>query len=133
LEVTESAIAQNVDEARSVVTALFERGVQVAVDDFGAGFTGFGQLRGLPVHQLKVDRQFVGGLGRDPVDEAIVASITDLGHRLGLRVVAEGVEDVQTAARLVELGCDELQGYLFAVPMPGPDVPAWAARRVPVP
>jgi EAL domain-containing protein (putative c-di-GMP-specific phosphodiesterase class I) len=129
LEVTESAIAQNVEEARSVVSALRGRGVQISVDDFGAGFTGLGQLRGLQVHQLKIDRQFVTGLGHEPVDEAIVASIIDLGHRLGLDVVGEGVENATAANRLAELGCDELQGYLFARPMPADEVQAWQAAR----
>ena len=129
LEITETAIAQNPAQARAVVSALRARGVQVSVDDFGAGFTGLGQLRELHVHQLKIDRQFVTGLGQERVDEAIVASIIDLGHRLGLAVVAEGVETGVVAERLAELGCDELQGYHVAYPLRAEEVPAWAASR----
>lgn len=130
LEVTETAIAQNPEEARAVVAALGARGVQVSVDDFGAGFTGLGQLRGLHVRQLKVDRQFVTELTRGGIDEAIVASIIELGHRLGLEVVAEGIEDSAVAARLTELGCDDLQGYWFSGPIPGSQVVRWNAERV---
>lgn len=131
LEVTETAIAQNPEEARAVVAALGARGVQVSVDDFGAGFTGLGQLRGLHVRQLKVDRQFVTELTRGGIDEAIVASIIELGHRLGLEVVAEGIEDAAVAARLTELGCDDLQGYWFSGPIPGSQMVRWNAERLP--
>ncbi|MFP5334835.1 MAG: putative bifunctional diguanylate cyclase/phosphodiesterase [Actinomycetes bacterium] len=130
LEVTETAIAQNPEEARAVAAALDARGVQVSVDDFGAGFTGLGQLRGLHVQQLKIDRQFITDLTRGRVDEAIVASIIELGHRLGLDVVAEGVEDPAVASLLTELGCDNLQGYWFSRPMPGSQVVRWNAGRV---
>ena len=129
LEITETAIAQNPAQARAVVSALRARGVQVSVDDFGAGFTGLGQLRELHVHQLKIDRQFVTGLGQERVDEAIVSSIIDLGHRLGLAVVAEGVETELVAARLTELGCDELQGFHVAYPLRADDVPEWMGSR----
>lgn len=129
LEITESAISQDPVQARAVVAALRARGVQVSVDDFGAGFTGLGQLRELHVHQLKIDRSFVSGLGHAGVDEAIISSIIDLGHRLGLQVVAEGVETGLAARRLAELGCDELQGFLFAHPLRAADVPAWTTSH----
>ncbi len=134
LEVTESAITENPDVAKSVVTALRARGVQVSVDDFGAGFTSLGLLNGLPVHQLKIDRQFIDGLGERGHD-AVVSSIIELGHRLGLVVVAEGVETDVAAEQLRGLGCDELQGFLFSPPMPTEDVHAWVAahRSVPFP
>ena len=128
LEVTESAITENPEVAKSVVTALRERGVNVSVDDFGAGFTSLGLLNGLPVHQLKIDRQFIEGLGETQHD-AVVTSIIELGHRLGLIVVAEGVETDASAERLRGLGCDELQGFLFARPMPNDEIHGWVAEH----
>ncbi len=118
LEITESAVANSTDEARSVVAALRARGCAIAVDDFGAGFTGLHQLRDLPLTHLKVDRQFVTGMLSRPADEAITATLIDLAHRLGAVAVAEGVEDAATAHRLVELGCDHLQGYWVGRPVP---------------
>ncbi len=133
LEITESAVTDNPTVARSVVEALRERGVQVSIDDFGAGFTSLSQLRGLPVHQLKIDRQFVKALTESPNDIAVVTSIIELGHRLGLSIVAEGVEDPATADRLQELDCDDLQGFWFARPMIADAVLDWVedydARR----
>jgi diguanylate cyclase (GGDEF)-like protein len=124
VELTETALSQSHETARIVVSALRERGVRVSVDDFGAGYTSLGQLCTLPVHELKVDRQFVEQLsGR--AQEAITTSIIGLGHRLGLQVVAEGVETTMAATRLAEMGVDVLQGYLFARPMPPEDVPQW--------
>ena len=128
LEVTESAITENPDVAKSVVTQLRTRGVHVSVDDFGAGFTSLGLLNGLAVHQLKIDRQFIEGLG-ETEQEAIVSSIIDLGHRLGLVVVAEGVETDASAQRLRSLGCDELQGFLFSRPLPTSDIHSWVAEH----
>ena len=124
VELTETALSQSAKTAKLVVSALRERGVRVSVDDFGAGYTSLGQLGGLPVHELKVDRQFVEQLsGRS--QEAITKSIIDLGHRLGLEVVAEGVETAAAARHLRELGVDTLQGYLFARPLRAEDVPEW--------
>ncbi len=129
LEITESALAQNPAEAVSVVGRLRERGVHVAIDDFGAGFTGLGQLRGLPVQVLKIDRQFVAGVGVDATDEAIVTTIVELAHRLGMRVIAEGVETADVARRLHAMGCDELQGFGLGRPMDAPGVEAWMRTR----
>ncbi|MBC3762566.1 putative bifunctional diguanylate cyclase/phosphodiesterase [Quadrisphaera oryzae] len=117
LEITETAVASDAGEALEVVRALADRGIRISVDDFGAGYTSLGQLRELTAHQLKVDRQFVTDLLGGPEDEAIAASIIDLGHRLGLQVIAEGVESSAVADRLRDLGCDELQGYWVGRPM----------------
>jgi diguanylate cyclase (GGDEF)-like protein len=129
LEITESAVTDNPDTARAVVEALRDRGIQVSVDDFGAGYTSLSQLRGLPVHQLKIDRQFITALERSPNDDAVVTSIIELGHRLGLTIVAEGVETEATASRLSELDCDDLQGFWFARPMVAAEVLAWASEH----
>ncbi|WP_257570848.1 bifunctional diguanylate cyclase/phosphodiesterase [Streptomyces sp. NP160] len=117
LEITETAVASDAGEALDVVSSLAGRGIRISVDDFGAGYTSLGQLRELTAHHLKVDRQFVTDLLGGPSDEAIAASIIDLGHRLGLHVVAEGVESAAVADRLRDLGCDELQGYWVGRPM----------------
>jgi diguanylate cyclase (GGDEF)-like protein len=129
LEITESAVTDNPDTARAVVEALRDRGIQVSVDDFGAGYTSLSQLRGLPVHQLKIDRQFITALERSPNDDAVVSSIIQLGHRLGLTIVAEGVESEATAVRLGEMECDDLQGFWFARPMVASEVLGWAAEH----
>ncbi|WP_369056539.1 putative bifunctional diguanylate cyclase/phosphodiesterase [Kineococcus terrestris] len=125
LEITETAVIEDPAGARRTVQALRERGVRVAVDDFGAGSTSLGHLRGLPVHELKIDRQFVAELTAHPEDEVIVSSVIALAHRLGLTVVAEGVETVAAADRLNALGCDELQGFFFARPLPADQAMAW--------
>jgi diguanylate cyclase (GGDEF)-like protein len=132
LEVTESAVSDNPVLATRIVGQLRDRGIEVSVDDFGAGFTSLGQLRGLPVQQLKIDRQFVEDLEQHD-DDTIIASIIDLGHRLGLVVIAEGVESELSAQRLAELSCDELQGFHFARPMPAEDVAVWVAGRAGAP
>jgi diguanylate cyclase (GGDEF)-like protein len=129
LEITESAVTENPESARAVVSRLRARGVQVSIDDFGAGFTSLSQLRGLPVHQIKIDRQFVTDLEASPSDVAVVQSIIDLGHRLGMSVLAEGIETAEVADRLQDLQCDDLQGYWIARPMVAADVLGWAGRH----
>lgn len=126
LEITETAIVNDPEGARRAVAKLRERGVRVAVDDFGAGSTSLGHLRGLAVHELKIDRQFVTELVAHPHDEVIVASVIALAHKLGLVVVAEGVETVAAADLLCAMGCDELQGFFFARPLPPAQALAWA-------
>jgi diguanylate cyclase (GGDEF)-like protein len=126
LEITESAVTERPQLARSIVSQLRQRGLQVSVDDFGAGFTSLSQLRGLPVHQLKIDRQFVSDLEVSPQDDAVISSIIELGHRLGLTIVAEGVETEAAAVRLRALECDDLQGFWFARPMVAADILEWA-------
>ncbi|PID53592.1 MAG: hypothetical protein CSA58_10960 [Micrococcales bacterium] len=124
VEMTETALSNSPDVALKVVSALRERGVKISIDDFGAGYTSLAQLGVMPVHELKIDRQFVEQLsGRAP--EAITSSMVSLGHRLGLQVVAEGVETEAAATRLAEMGVDVLQGYLFARPIQPEDVPTW--------
>ncbi len=118
LEITETALLS--DSARTLQTAeaLRRLGAHLSIDDFGTGYSSFSYLRVLPVSELKVDRSFVTNLLEDERDEVIVRSTIDLGHNLGLRVVAEGVEDMATLDRLRLLGCDLVQGYGIAKPMP---------------
>jgi EAL domain-containing protein (putative c-di-GMP-specific phosphodiesterase class I) len=100
-------------------------GVDLSLDDFGTGYSSLVHLKRLPVSELKVDRSFVQRMTSDADDAAIVRSIVDLAHSLGLRVVAEGVETVETWYALQDLGCDLAQGYLISRPMPGDDITRW--------
>jgi EAL domain-containing protein (putative c-di-GMP-specific phosphodiesterase class I) len=92
--------------------------VKVSLDDFGQGYTSLGSLGHLPVSELKIDRGFVLAMETSPEDRAIVASVIELGHQLGLTVVAEGVETETARNDLLGLGCDTMQGYLFSPPVP---------------
>ena len=122
LEVTETAMAFDGEMAGEVVRALSLLGISMSVDDFGTGFTVLSQLRTLAVSEIKVDRTFVTHVADNEQDQAIVASLIDLGHRLGFRVTAEGVETSEAAAWLTDAGCDHAQGYLWSRPTAWTDV-----------
>ena len=130
LEITESAAMH--DPARSLVVLerLAALGVRLSVDDFGTGHSSLAYLERLPVAALKIDRAFVGGLDAETANRSIVATTVELGHRLGLQVVAEGVEDDATLAILRGMGCDVAQGFGIARPMPAAAMEEWAAARV---
>ncbi len=116
LEIAENTILTDPVRARSVLTRLSVLGVTLAIDDFGSGNSSLGYLKRLPVDVLKIDRSFVTNMTDDADDATIVRSTIDLGHNLGLRVVAEGVETEETRLRLAALGCDTIQGYLIGRP-----------------
>jgi len=118
LEVTETALAVDVRFAARVVAALAHLGIPISVDDFGIGYTSLSQLRTLAVAEVKIDRTFVAGLEHNDADRAIVRSVIGLGHGIGCRVTAEGVETEPIARWLAEAGCDDGQGYFFARPAP---------------
>jgi EAL domain-containing protein (putative c-di-GMP-specific phosphodiesterase class I) len=105
--------------------ATSAHGEEVSIDDFGTGYSSLAQLKQLPVRTLKIDRGFVGSMCCDERDAFIVRSSIQLGHNLGLNVVAEGVEDESTLALLGALGCDSAQGYLIKRPCPGDEITAW--------
>jgi diguanylate cyclase (GGDEF)-like protein len=117
LEVTESAVIGEPEAALQVLRRLADMGIDVAIDDFGIGQTSFAYLRRLPVRELKIDKMFVQHLATDETDRVIVRSLVELGHRLGYRVTAEGVEDEATAAFLGDVGCDHAQGFHVDRPM----------------
>ena len=117
LEITESSLLNDAPRARKTIERLNGTGVRLSVDDFGTGYSSLSYLRHLPVAELKIDRGFVTNLLFDEQDEVIVRSIIDLGHNLGLQVVAEGVETREHAEILTDLGCDVLQGYYLGRPM----------------
>ncbi len=114
LEITESAVMDDAEQAVRVLGALRERGYAVAVDDFGTGYSSLSYLRTLPLTVIKVDRSFVAGIADDRDVLAIVASIVDLARAVGVTVIAEGVETPEQAALLRRLGCDSAQGWLWS-------------------
>jgi diguanylate cyclase (GGDEF)-like protein len=118
LELTESAAMRDPERVGELLRQLHELGVGLAVDDFGTGYSILGHLSRFPISRLKIDRSFVAGLPSGRHDRAIVASTIDMAHRMGVQVTAEGVERRQQADFLTNAGCDLLQGYLFAKPMP---------------
>ena len=118
LQVTETSIMSNPERAGQVLRRLREFGVQVALDDFGTGYSSLTHPRTLSLEQIKIDRSFVGGMCDQPADAAIVYATVELAHKLGLRVVAEGVEDRQTWQALRDLGCEAVQGFALARPLP---------------
>ena len=104
---------------------LRQLGVSLAVDDFGTGYSSLAYLRRMDVDELKIDKSFVLQMGDSASDDTIVRSIIDLAHNLGLRAVAEGVEDQALLTRLTELGCDTAQGYYISRPLPPRRFEAW--------
>jgi EAL domain-containing protein (putative c-di-GMP-specific phosphodiesterase class I) len=117
LEITESAMMRDPLTAAGNMEILRVAGVRFAIDDFGTGYSSLSQLRKLPVDELKIDRSFISRAHLDPDDASIVSSTVELGHNLGLKVVAEGVEVAETLLMLGRLGCDIAQGYLISKPM----------------
>ncbi len=125
LELTESAIIADPERATQTLKRIHEMGVKIAIDDFGTGYSSLSHLRKLSVNALKIDVSFVTNMLANEQDATIVESIIGLGHNLGLSVVAEGIEDEATLARLRSLGCDEGQGYFISRPMNGDAATAW--------
>jgi EAL domain-containing protein (putative c-di-GMP-specific phosphodiesterase class I) len=117
LEITEGAFLQEPDRVRRTLERLRAMGVTIAIDDFGTGYSSLAYLKDLPVDILKIDRSFVADVTTTDAGQAIVAAAIELGHRLGLTVVAEGVEDLEQFDVLGELGCDLIQGYLVCRPV----------------
>lgn len=129
LEITESGLVSETDNAVANLRAIAALGVRLAVDDFGTGYATLKQLQNLPVHELKVDRSFVSGMHENRGNQTIVRSTIDLGKQLGLRVVAEGVETVEELRGLAAMGCDEVQGYYVAKPMDPEEIIDWVRMR----
>jgi diguanylate cyclase (GGDEF)-like protein len=122
LEVTESAVMGDAARCLDVLQRLHDLGVHLSIDDFGTGYSSMAYLRQLPVDELKIDRSFVMGMTDTQQDAVLVRTAIDLGHNLGLTVVAEGVEGAEHVAALQDLGCDIAQGFHFARPMPGDEI-----------
>jgi EAL domain-containing protein (putative c-di-GMP-specific phosphodiesterase class I) len=131
LEIPETAIVTDRERERvhQMLARLSEGGVRIAVDDFGSGYASISHLKQLPVDVLKIDESFVHNVGKDDADDAIVCSTIELSHRLGITVVAEGVESEDVLERLRALGCDFAQGFCLAPPAPADDVTEWLLGR----
>ena len=124
LEITESSFMENPERAVDTLGRLHALGVRLSIDDFGTGFSSLAYLRKLRVHEMKIDRTFIAAM-EDANDMVIVRSTIDLAHNLGLRVVAEGIEDERSLARLRSMGCDEAQGYFMSRPLPEDKLLEW--------
>jgi len=127
LEITETSVMSDVARTLPLLQRLADLGVALSVDDFGTGYSSLAYLRRLPVTEVKIDKSFVHDMGTDAGDAAIVETIVGLARHLGLRVVAEGVEDELSRERLVKMGCDLAQGYLISRPLPADRLDAWLA------
>jgi EAL domain-containing protein (putative c-di-GMP-specific phosphodiesterase class I) len=125
LEITESMLMSDPERALGTVTRLSALGARISVDDFGTGYSSLANLRRFPIDELKIDRSFVSPMLNDESDLIIVRSTINLGHDLGLRVIAEGVEDEATLRRLARLGCDLAQGYHLSRPLPADVFADW--------
>ena len=124
LELTETAVMTDHGVALTVLQALDSMGVSLSIDDFGTGYSSMSYLKTLPVKELKIDRSFVMGMANDPGSAVIVRSAVDLGHNLGMTVVAEGVQDATARSGLADMGCDLVQGYDICRPVPArPQIP----------
>jgi diguanylate cyclase (GGDEF)-like protein/PAS domain S-box-containing protein len=123
LELTESTIMRNAEEAVSMLNALHALGIGLAIDDFGTGYSSLSYLKRFPVDRLKIDRSFVSDIGTSGDDETITSAIIALAHSLNLQVIAEGVETSEQLDFLKERACDEMQGFFFARPMPRDGIP----------
>ncbi|MET7667499.1 putative bifunctional diguanylate cyclase/phosphodiesterase [Micromonospora luteifusca] len=132
VEITEGALMADPRRVLATISRLHRIGVAIALDDFGTGYSSLQHLRRLPLSEVKVDRSFVLGMAEDTDDAAIVRSMIDLAGALGLRVVAEGVEDERTWRMLHAAGCDAAQGWFYARPMPAEELVTWLARYRPV-
>ena len=129
LEITESQLMDNAPAAAQQLAALKALGVQLSIDDFGTGYSSLAYLKRFDIDRLKVDKSFVRDMLTNPADMAITRAIIALGHTLGLKIVAEGVEDLATAQVLGALDCEELQGYYFSRPLPLDHLEAWALQH----
>ena len=128
LEFTESVLMSDVEESAGVTRRLRKLGVRTSVDDFGTGYSSLAYLARLPLSELKIDRSFIGRVDEREIDMTIVETLVVLGQKLGLSVVAEGVETTAALAKLVEVGCDVAQGYHIAKPLKPADFDDWVAR-----
>jgi diguanylate cyclase (GGDEF)-like protein/PAS domain S-box-containing protein len=122
LEITESFLLEDPVATGTALDELRSLGVRLAIDDFGTGYSSLAYVRRFPLDTLKIDRTFVAGLGTDPDSRAVTSAIIEMGHALGLEVVAEGVEEEVQLEVLVDLGCDRAQGFLFSRPVPAPEL-----------
>jgi EAL domain-containing protein (putative c-di-GMP-specific phosphodiesterase class I) len=133
IELTESSAMQDAQHSMAMLQKLQAMGIRISVDDFGTGYSSLAQLKKLNVDELKIDKSFVIKLDQNEDDLVIVRSTIELGHNLGLEVVAEGVENIESQHILKRLGCDMIQGYLLAKPLPPEKFLQWVRERQQMP
>jgi diguanylate cyclase (GGDEF)-like protein len=129
LELTEGSVVDDSVRSSNVLAELHALGLRLSMDDFGTGYSSLSQLRQLPIDEVKIDKSFVLGMSTSQGESFIARSIIELAHNLGLRVVAEGVEDELTRRLLTEMGCDKLQGFLVSRPLPDERLESWLLAR----
>ncbi|MBT8136881.1 MAG: bifunctional diguanylate cyclase/phosphodiesterase [Gammaproteobacteria bacterium] len=129
IEVTETALMTNPEESFRTLTALKDAGVRISIDDFGTGYSSLAYFKNIPATELKIDRSFVFKMLENPGDRRIVQTVIDLAHNFGLKVVAEGIENEDTHAALVTMGCDGAQGYHYAKPLSHADLCRWLGHQ----
>ncbi len=125
IEITESAVIDDLEQSALTLAAIRRQGIRVALDDFGTGYSSLSILKRLPVDSIKIDRSFVSNICTNRVDAAIAESIVDLGRRMNLRVVAECIETEEQAECLKNMGCEEAQGFFYSRPVPAESIPYW--------
>jgi EAL domain-containing protein (putative c-di-GMP-specific phosphodiesterase class I) len=131
LEITESAIMQDPERAIQILSRICDMGVSLSIDDFGTGYSSLSYLKRISADELKIDQSFVMGMRQNAKDRVIVRSTINLAHDLGMKVVAEGVEDKETWNMLREFGCDVAQGYLMSAAMPAEQFSTWRSSYDP--
>jgi diguanylate cyclase (GGDEF)-like protein/PAS domain S-box-containing protein len=129
IEITESAVMADPDRAIATLTSLRDMGVRISIDDFGTGYSSLAYLKKMPVHQVKIDKSFVRDIADNREDSAIARSVVDLGHNLGMQVVAEGVESQEGYDLLAGMGCDVAQGFHISKPIPAHELTVWLNNR----
>jgi len=130
IEITESGFMEDPAQALEILKRLDELGVKLSIDDYGTGYSSLSYLKKLPVHELKIDMSFVKNMSTDKNDATIVKSTIDLGHNMGLKVVAEGVESLEILQLLGGLGCDLAQGFFMSKPLPAKEFEAWYRQGI---
>ncbi len=124
IEITESALLEKTEQTLQTLNQLRSLGVRISMDDFGTGYSSLNYLRSFPFDKIKIDKSFVKDVQFDDDSRAIVAAISELGDRFGLRTTAEGVETTQQLSYVIDRGCSEVQGRLFSMPVPADQIPA---------
>jgi diguanylate cyclase (GGDEF)-like protein len=128
LDITETVYIEALEDNTVSLDRIKRMGVRICIDDFGTGYSSLAYLKRLPADTLKIDKSFVAGIGEDMEDTAIVGMVIELAHTLGMKVIAEGVESEAQAEQLKEMGCDRAQGFYFARPLFGEDVPTFLVK-----
>ncbi|NJD05714.1 MAG: EAL domain-containing protein, partial [Methylococcaceae bacterium] len=129
LELTESIIMDSTEASIKRLNEIKQTGIQLSIDDFGTGYSSLAYLKRLPIDKLKIDQSFTREIPQDPNNSAIASAIISLGHELGLKVIAEGVETEAQLRYLKAQQCDEIQGYLFSPPLGAAEMAELLARR----